>query len=44
VALSKSCKEDGVEGVKTFGHGVHTRVRILSFMGAFVEGVLHLCF
>jgi hypothetical protein len=21
--LSKSCKEDGVDGGKTFGHGVH---------------------
>ena len=45
-ALSKPCEEDEVDGGKTFWAwgSSHTRVRIVSFMGAFVEGVLHLRF
>jgi hypothetical protein len=41
--LSKSCNEYEVDGVKAFGHGVSniSRAHIVSFMGAFVEGVLH---
>jgi hypothetical protein len=41
--LSKSCNEYEVDGGMTFGHGVLdiSRAHIVSFMGAFVEGVLH---
>jgi hypothetical protein len=41
--LSKSCNEYEVDGVKTLGHGVPniSRDHIVSFMGSFVEGVLH---
>jgi hypothetical protein len=41
--LSKSCKEYEVNVGMTFGHGVLdiSRAHIVSFMGAFVEGVLH---
>jgi hypothetical protein len=41
--LSKSCNEYVVDGGMTFGHGVLdiSRAHIVSFMGAFVEGVLH---
>jgi hypothetical protein len=43
--LSKSCSEYEVDGGVTFGHGVLviSRAHIVSFMGAFVEGVLHPC-
>jgi hypothetical protein len=41
--LSNSCSEYEVDGGMTFGHGVLdiSRAHIVSFMGAFVEGVLH---
>ena len=41
--LSKSCSEYEVDWGNTFGHGVLdiSRDYIVSFMGAFVEGVLH---
>jgi hypothetical protein len=41
--LSKSCNDMRWMGVMTFGHGVLdiSRAHIVSFMGAFVEGVLH---
>jgi hypothetical protein len=41
--LSKSCSEYEVNGGMNFGHGVLdiSRAHIVSFMGAFVEGVLH---
>jgi len=41
--LSKSCSEYKMDMVKTFGHGVSDiqRAHIVSFMGSFVEGVLH---
>jgi hypothetical protein len=40
--LSRSCDEYEVDRGKTFGYGVLdiSRVHIVSFMGAFVEGVL----
>jgi hypothetical protein len=40
--LSRSCDEYEVDWGNTFGHGVLdiSRVHIVSFMGAFVEGVL----
>jgi hypothetical protein len=44
--LSKSCSEYEVDWGSNFGHGVLdiSRAHIVSFMGAFVEGVLcHLC-
>ena len=43
--LSKSCNEYEVDGGVNFGHGVLdiSKAHIVSFMGAFVEGVLHLC-
>jgi hypothetical protein len=42
--LSRPCSEYEVDGGRTFGHGVPdiSRAHIVSFMGAFVEGVLHL--
>jgi hypothetical protein len=42
-ALSRSCSECEVDGGMTFGHGVLdiSRAHIVSFTGAFVEGVLH---
>ena len=41
--LSKSCSEYEVDGSRNSGHGVLdiSRAYIVSFMGAFVEGVLH---
>jgi hypothetical protein len=41
--LSRSCNEYEVDWGKTLGHGVLdiSRVHIVSFMGAFVEGVFH---
>jgi hypothetical protein len=41
--LSRSCNEYEVDWGKTLGHGVLdiSRVHIVSFMGAFVVGVLH---
>jgi hypothetical protein len=41
--LSNSCSEYEVDGGMTFGHGVLdiSRAHTVSFMGAFVEGVLH---
>jgi hypothetical protein len=41
--LSRPCSEYEVDGGSTFGHGVLdiSRAHIVSFMGAFVEGVLH---
>jgi hypothetical protein len=41
--LSKSCNEFEVDGGAKFGHGVLdiSRAHIVSFMGAFVEGMLH---
>ena len=41
--LSKSCSEYEVNGGVTFWHGVLniSRAHIVSFIGAFVEGVLH---
>jgi hypothetical protein len=41
--LYKSCNEYEVDGGMTFGYGVLdiSRVHIVSFMGAFVEDVLH---
>jgi hypothetical protein len=41
--LSKSCSEYEVDGGVPFGHGVLdiSRDHIVSFMGAFVGGVLH---
>jgi hypothetical protein len=41
--LSKSCNSYEVYWGRIFGHGVLdiSRVHIVSFMGAFVEGVLH---
>jgi hypothetical protein len=41
--LSRSCSEYEVDGDRIFGHGVPdiSRAHIVSFMGAFVEGVLH---
>jgi len=41
--LSKSYSEYEVDGGRIFGHGVPdiSRAHIVSFMGAFVEGVLH---
>ena len=44
--LSNSCTEYEVDGDMTFGHGFLdiSRAHSVSFMGAFVEGVLcHLC-
>jgi hypothetical protein len=43
--LSKSCSEYEVDGGMTFGYGVFdiSRAHIVSFMGAFVESVLHPC-
>ena len=40
--LSMACSEYEVDGGRTFGHGVLdiSRSHIVSFMGAFVEGVL----
>jgi len=42
--LSKSCNENDANGGMDFGHGVLdiSRVHIVLFMGAFVEGELHL--
>jgi hypothetical protein len=44
--LSRSCNEYEVYWGNTLGHGVFdiSRAHIVSFMGAFVEGVLHLFF
>jgi hypothetical protein len=44
--LSRSCVKYEVNWGKTFGHGFldMSRVCIVSFMGAFVEGVLHSSF
>jgi hypothetical protein len=41
--LAKACSECEVDWSKTFVHGVLdiSRAHIVSFMGAFVEGVLH---
>jgi hypothetical protein len=41
--LSRSCDEYEVDLGNTFGHGALdiSRVLIVSFMGSFVEGVLH---
>jgi hypothetical protein len=41
--LSRSCNEYEVDWGKTLGNGVLdiSRVHIVSFMGAFVEGELH---
>jgi hypothetical protein len=41
--LSRPCSEYEVDWGSTFGHGVFdiSRAHIVSFMGAFVEGVLH---
>jgi hypothetical protein len=41
--LSKPCNDYEVDWGKTLGYGVFdiSRVHIVSFMGAFVEGVLH---
>jgi hypothetical protein len=41
--LSKSCNNYDVDGGMNFWHGVLeiSRDHIISFMGAFVEGVLH---
>ena len=41
--LSKSCSEYEVDGGINFGNGVLdiSKAPIVSFMGAFVEGVLH---
>ena len=41
--LSRSCDEYKVDWGKTLGHGFLniSRVHIVSFMGAFVEGALH---
>jgi hypothetical protein len=41
--LSKSCSEYEVDGGMSFGHGFLdiSRDHIVSFMGAFVEGVFH---
>ena len=41
--ISKSCNENKVDGGMNFGYGVIdiSRAHIVSFMGAFVEGVLH---
>ena len=41
--LFRPCIEYEVDGGRNFGHGVLdiSRAHIFSFMGAFVEGVLH---
>jgi hypothetical protein len=41
--FSSPCSEYEVDGARYFGHGVPdiSRDHIVSFMGAFVEGVLH---
>ena len=43
--LSNSCSEYEVDGGMTFGYGVLdiSRAHIVSFMGTFVECVLHPC-
>jgi hypothetical protein len=41
--LSRPCSEYEVDGGRNFGNGVPdiSRVHIVSFMGSFVEGMLH---